>query len=332
MYSDDDLNQAVDAGVLTAEDVGRFRSFISEQQHTQSVDEEHIRLVSGFNDIFVLIACALTLTALYFVTTALNDLLGSLLLAVGAWGLSEYFTKRRHMALPSIALLLAFTGAGFGVGWQLSGAIPDDLPARFMVASGIAAAAATLHWWRFQVPITIAAGTAALVAMIFSFVLVEFPDQEQLANLVMLSLGVGVFLFAMRWDISDLQRTTRRSDVAFWLHLLASPLIIHPIFLLAGVLEMDNSITAAVATLTIYLVIGLISLLVDRRALLVSALFYVIYTLSSLFENYGAIELNIALAAMVIGSLLLLLSVFWRNCREQLLRAAPATLLRYLPR
>ena len=46
-------------------------------------------------------------------------------------------------------------------------------------------------------------------------------------------LGVGVFLFAMRWDSSDPARQTRRSDVAFWLHLLAATgvlLIVFAIF------------------------------------------------------------------------------------------------------
>ena len=50
----------------------------------------------------------------------------------------------------------------------------------------------------------------------------------------MLLLGVGVFLFAMWWDASDRARLTRRSDVAFWLHLLAAPMIAHPIFTLLG--------------------------------------------------------------------------------------------------
>ena len=49
-----------------------------------------------------------------------------------------------------------------------------------------------------------------------------------------LLLGVGVFLFAMWWDASDRARLTRRSDVAFWLHLLAAPMIAHPIFTLIG--------------------------------------------------------------------------------------------------
>ena len=40
--------------------------------------------------------------------------------------------------------------------------------------------------------------------------------------------GLGVFTLAMWWDRSDRVRQTRRSDVAFWLHLLAAPMIAAP--------------------------------------------------------------------------------------------------------
>jgi hypothetical protein len=45
---------------------------------------------------------------------------------------------------------------------------------------------------------------------------------------LVLVLGIGTFLFAMWWDSSDRARLTRRADVAFWLHLLAAPMIVHP--------------------------------------------------------------------------------------------------------
>ncbi len=60
---------------------------------------------------------------------------------------------------------------------------------------------------------------------------------EQAKNLILgfvLLLGIGTFLFAMWWDSSDRARLTRRADVAFWLHLLAAPMIVHPVFTLLG--------------------------------------------------------------------------------------------------
>ena len=50
-------------------------------------------------------------------------------------------------------------------------------------------------------------------------------DHAQVALWLMFVAGLGVFAFAMRWDLQDPERITRRSDVAFWLHLAAAPLI-----------------------------------------------------------------------------------------------------------
>ena len=141
-----------------------------------------------------------------------------------------------------------------------------------------------------------------------------------------------MFAFAMHWDISDRERQTRRSDVAFWLHLLAAPMIAHPLFYWLGVTEGDSiGMGAAVGVLLIYLAMGMIALAVDRRALLVSALAYVLFALGSLFREFGAVELNVALTALVIGSALLSLSAFWTPIRQALVRGLPANLQSRLP-
>ena len=61
---------------------------------------------------------------------------------------------------------------------------------------------------------------------------------------------------------------------------------------------------------------GVIALAVDRRALLVSSLAYVLFALDGLFRQAGAVSLSIALTALVIGSALLLLSAFWHSARR----------------
>jgi hypothetical protein len=146
-----------------------------------------------------------------------------------------------------------------------------------------------------------------------------------------LVLGIGVFLFAMHWDSSDPRRETRRSDVAFWLHLLAAPLIVHPIFSLLGLTSGAASPLDAAAVILVYVVLGLVALAIDRRALLVSALAYVLYALNSLFRTYGDVELSVALTALIIGSALLLLSAFWTNARRAVVKPLPEGLQTRLP-
>ena len=78
-------------------------------------------------------------------------------------------------------------------------------------------------------------GAGIFLAIVIA--IIQPGDGESAKNIILgfvLLLGIGVFLFAMWWDASDRARTTRRSDVAFWLHLLAAPMIAHPIFTLLG--------------------------------------------------------------------------------------------------
>ena len=136
----------------------------------------------------------------------------------------------------------------------------------------------------------------------------------------------------MRWDTSDRERITRRSDVAFWLHLLAAPMIAHPVFALLGVTDGDNlGVGAAVGVLAVYVAFGLVALAIDRRAMLVSALIYVLWALASLFREFGAVELNFALTALVIGSALLSLSAFWLPIRRKVVELMPDGVQAKLP-
>jgi hypothetical protein len=140
-----------------------------------------------------------------------------------------------------------------------------------------------------------------------------------------------MFLFAMWWDGSDRARTTRRADVAFWLHLLAAPMIVHPVFTLLGLNDGNATIGEGLIVIALYVVLGLTALAIDRRALLVSALAYVLFAMQQLFKQFGAVELNIALTALVIGSALLLLSAFWHQARSAVVKPLPTGLRERLP-
>jgi hypothetical protein len=351
MYSESDLDAAVAAGALSPEAAQALRNYVAGGRAIPAVDEEHFRLVTGFNDIFVAIAATILLVALSWIGTSIGPRLGEtgpspiggLFVAAAAWGLAEFFTKKRRMALPSILLLLAFVGGVFamsGVTLALSIGeenIRDNNNAGALVLAGSAAIAglgAFLHWRRFRVPITIAAGAAAVVGVVLGLIAFTVGDTESLRNILLsfaLLLGIGVFLFAMSWDASDPRRETRRSDVAFWLHLLAAPLIVHPVFTLLGLNDGDASVGEAAVVLLVYVLLGVTALAIDRRALLVSALAYVLWALSDLFERLGAVELKLAFTAFIIGSALLLLSAFWTSARRAVVRPLPAGLQSKLP-
>ena len=158
------------------------------------------------------------------------------------------------------------------------------------------------------------------------------PATRQWVSPITFASGVIVFVLAMRWDASDTLRQTRRSDVAFWLHLVAAPLLVHPIFSFLEVFTSQIGVLQAGAVAMLYLVIALVSISIDRRSLMVSALVYVLYAFNSLLQQYGVVSLGFAFTAFIIGTGLLLLSAFWPSCRKTVLRFYPSIIRDRLPR
>ena len=356
MYSQQELDDAVASGVITADSAAALRAHIESQRSTAIPDEEQFRLITGFNDIFVSIAAAILMFAVGWIGQSIGQSAGltidqngptfvaPLLVAVTSWSLALYFTARRRMALPSILLLLAFVGGVFATSLfaLILGVGPQNVDGNdklggtlAAISAAISGGAAWLHWRRFHVPITVAAGAASVAGIIVGLLVAALGQSaEQARNVILglvLFLGVGIFLFAMWWDSSDRARLTRRSDVAFWLHLLAAPMIVHPIFTLLGLNNGSATLGEGLIVVALYIALGLTALAVDRRALLVSALAYVLWALADLFKRFGAVELNIALTALVIGSALLLLSAFWHQARSAIVRPLPEGLRDKLP-
>lgn len=337
MYSEADLESAIASGVLTADAADALRTHVASLRAAPTVDEEHFRLITGFNDIFVSIAGILVMVGLGWSGGSAVPVLGAMLVMAAAWGMAEYFTRQRRMALPSILFLLAFVGAAFavvvtGIGERAMDNADDTTKALIMAgAAAFAGAAAVLHWRRFKVPVTVAAGAAALVGMAFSLVVAAFPVVGDHLNPLIFLAGLGVFALAMRWDMSDRDRKTRRSDVAFWLHLLAAPMIVHPAFMLLGTATGDNAVGNGVLVLAVYVALAAIALLVDRRAIMVSSLAYVLVAIGGLFKELGAISLNVAITALIIGGSLLLLSAFWHSIRAKIVALAPDGIAAMVP-
>jgi steroid 5-alpha reductase family enzyme len=80
-----------------------------------------------------------------------------------------------------------------------------------------------------------------------------------------------------------------------------------------------------------YIVLAGVSLVIDRRALMVSALIYVIYALNTLMKSFGDIGIHFAITALFIGAMLLLLSAFWHRCRGYVMLIIPQAWQARLP-
>lgn len=329
MYTDEDLNNAIDKGIFTSSSVTEFRALMSSLNHSPSADEENFRLIGGFNDIFIVIACFLLLfSSLWTLNSGSSNSMGYLVFTTLSWLLSEYFVRKRRMALPAITLLLSFIGGAFALSLSFFETTSET---SFVIASAIPIIATYLHWLRFKVPITVAVGTASIVSFLASLAISIIPDAKDWLLIILFLCGQITFAFAMYWDASDTSRTTQKSDVAFWLHLLSAPLIIHPIFSGLGMLEGRETLMSIAVVITLYLLMTLISITIDRRAFMISSLIYVFYALSSLIKTYGGVGSSVALTGICIGGALLLLSAYWHRVRSQLVGKLPDSIKNYIP-
>jgi hypothetical protein len=150
---------------------------------------------------------------------------------------------------------------------------------------------------------------------------------------ILLICGLGVFAAAMAFDVSDRERTTRRSDCAFWLHLLAAPLIVHSLIWLTtsnAFQAMTDRVAATIVAIVV--VLTLVAVTIDRRALLVSTLTYlgiaIAYALKAASVDQSAVFFA---TLLVLGAMVLTIGVGWLPLRRILMRLVPVRLGAHLP-
>jgi len=348
MISEQALRLAVERAVLTpaqAESLLAIEQERARRDFDVIVDRERLRFVSGFADIFVVIGLALFFGAAGYI---LSDRLGPSMmwavLALVAWGLAELFSRHRRMALPSIILLILFSGFCFlgldallvGLTGAPQASALGSIDYRHSALVGFAALLTCplvgLHYWRFRVPITIAAAVGSLILAICAFFIAFFPKLA-LDHLgwIILVFGLAVFALAMRYDQRDPRRETRQTDIAFWLHLLAAPMMVHSFIFVAfgGITEVTP--TKAGGLIAVFIGLAVIALLIDRRAILVSSLLYTGAAFSTVFKTTALSNATIPASLLVLGIFILGLSAGWRPLRNTLLGLLPAALRGRLP-
>jgi hypothetical protein len=324
MYSESDIESAVAEGILTAEAAAALRDHVARKREMPPADEEHFRLLGGFNDVFVALALILVL--------AFPIVIGQgFLVAFACWALAEFITRRRRLALPSIVLLLAYSGSIWFEVLDQVGRASSRLEASVgasgtTAASALTFAATFLYWWRFRVPMAQAVMAGVALAGLVLAVADYAPEAELTWPLLGLG-GLAIFAYAMHWDLSDRDRRTHRADVAFWLHLLAAPLIAHSAFSQIGLFSSATPEWAPIV-LVIYLFFALVALVVDRRAILVSGLGYAVAAVSGLMGDVGA---GLIGGTLLLGGTLLTLGLFWPNARAAVVVYVPERLRSRLP-
>jgi len=137
--------------------------------------------------------------------------------------------------------------------------------------------------------------------------------------LIFVAMGLIIFSIAMGFDSKDTKRQSHLSDSAFWLHLLAAPLIVHGamISLLTSNQTWVASFSNDILMIVFFGGFFLLALFVDRRAMLVSTQLYAIYALTQLFQNDLIGEQNVMIyVLMALGLFVIFFGTYWYKTRR----------------
>jgi hypothetical protein len=352
MLAQDDLDAAVAEGIVTraqADVLWEFGAKRKARNVAMHADEERFRFMRGFNDFFFAVGIVLFGAGLtYFVPP--QHILGNIAAAALIWALAELLVARMRLVLPGILLACLFAFFALRAapaidllgdlatrpaiytrpttGMILGGADPSGLAFKAIVA----AALALVFYVRFRLPFALLLVAAGLVIAVETIAVRLLSFTPTTASLVTLACGLAVFTAAMRFDLSDRDRVTRRADCAFWLHLLASPLIVHSLILMLAPNMKDMTTEVALTVVAIAAVLTLVAILIDRRALLVSALAYLGAVIGYAITGTATDKTAIFFATLVIlGVLVLTIGVAWFPLRRALVRLLPPVLVNRLP-
>jgi hypothetical protein len=351
MPSSDELRAAVSAGVIGQTDADRLAAFLAtyragqpQANESETDDAEAIRFLRGFHDIFLTIGVILLLVGIGSTAVIFDRYAWPYPVAVAAWALAEYFTRAKRLMLPSIVLSMAFGIAGglalAALGITVYGIAPatvgsNGLPAAAWPANlfGVLTAS-VLFYIRFRLPFTL----AQIVVAAAILTNLATGSRSPITSMLLI-IGLLTFLAALLFDLKDPERRAIASDNAFWLHLAAAPLIVHTTitsivgYNINGSTVDGLSLPLALAILGVIGSLAFIALLIDRRALLLSGLFYFGVALFVLIRN-TAMESDavFAVTILILGGALLLLGVGWRTLRRLALETLmPPAVARRLP-
>lgn len=341
----DDLDDAVVEGIITADQAARLRGFLVGRGSfaAPDPDAEAVRFVRGFHDVFLAIGVAVLCVGTTFAGVLSFDLgavLGPALAGVVIWGLAEVFARRRRLVLPSIVLAVGFTLVAAFLSAGLEGVFAGAEPAAGLaddwsstrtglLAAGGGIVGALVFYARFRLPFALGAAAAAAVAGL-AVAVIGFDLSETDTALAFFAAGIALFAAAMAFDMRDPERRGLDADRAFWLHLVAAPAIVHSVIGLAGVRDrFELGFTEAVVVLVVVVALGLVALLVDRRALLVSGLGYLGFAIGRVVQQTAMTDdAIIAVTLVVLGLFIVLLGAGWRTARRGVLALVPSAALK----
>lgn len=355
-----DLAAAAGEGIITPEQATRLESFLRARRSSPVgaaapvVDEpanpleetEMPRFVRGFHDILITIGIVILLVGI-------SGLSHPALSIIAIIPLAELLVRRQRLALPAFTLTLAYGGAVTAfVMWLMADLFEPGAEdgARIFLSLLVAYVVGFVpFYWRYRVPIALASmivlcgGTLVLTVAAAAEDAVYTDGGRHPLFFLSFCLGGAILLLAVAiwFDLKDPARRTRRSDVAFWLHLVTAPTLLYSLLATlyharggtgdgwdAGAIAQQQPLTV-VGVVCAFILFGVV---MDRRAFVTASLLSLGYALTILLQHrmsdFGSIFF---VALLLLGTIVLTIGVLWPALRRLVVGILPQGLQTRLP-
>ncbi|CCM76610.1 hypothetical protein [Rhizobium mesoamericanum] len=306
-------------------------------------DTETPSFVRGFHDVLITIGIVVALAGLWGIASVYAMLPAILILA-------EILVRRQRLSLPAVVLTvgLAIWTAVVAARWleetpsliPIGGNVALQYTLAFPVVLG-------LFYLLYRVPLALALTIMGATLIALQLILRAFGwlsgdplfelNHPIILSIIAIASAVGLFALAMTFDLRDPLRRTVHSDVAFWLHLGASPALLYSVISLAG---LSGGTLAALQTVSFrtpvvvvtVVALMLIGLIIDRRAFVTSGLLSLGFALYGIFRiGDGRVDTYIYITLLTVGAIVLIIGTGWMPLRRFVMGRLPAAMREKLP-
>jgi len=307
MISKSTLQKASDENIINKDQVEPLYQFIQNEQanKSQKNQEEPLKFVRSFGDVFI--ALGVILLAVSINMTSLTGYY-YLIPAAGLVIIAEWLVRIRRLALPGMVILICIL-------YFINKAFSFEHENATTLGLSLISLSSLMFYLRYKMPFSLLPLSASLVAI----TVIQIGLDVLQSPVIFAVLGLIIFCIAMWFDCKDTKRQSHLSDSAFWLHLLASPLIVHGamISLLTRDKAWMQSLSNDILMIIFFAVFFLVALFVDRRAMLVSTQLYAIYALTQLFQNDFIGSQNVMIyVLMALGMFVIFFGTYWYKTRQ----------------
>jgi len=286
-------------------------------------NENETRFIRGFSDVFIAIGVGLVVIGILVFASSTASGWAFLLGSAVMFGMAEYFGRIKRQHLPTFItavgfMLFTIAGVGMIMGTGMMSSKGNVLAALITLAAMI------FFYFRIRLPFCMALIALSVVYLIFSILSGVMNLGLGTTGFFLLACGIGILYWALGYDLRDKERVTRYADNAFWLHLVSAPLIIHGLVLMLAGNSSSLSNTTAFMVLLIVIGVSIFGIAINRRALLVSSLFYAGGAIGYfVFQADLSASVAFAITLLLLGGAIVFLGAGWEKARGVLLTILP---------